>query len=189
MRAARALLSASLVAAALAHGASAPADSTGQREIDPAKSKAQFSITHVFVERVTGTVPVLSGTVTLPAGSAIPLGATAVLDATMLSTGDRDQTGSLRSADFFDVKRFPTWAFTSTKVTPHGAAAFGMDGTLTIHGVAQPEHLDVTLLGDAAHPLYHAVAHVDRHAFGMTVTRLDGAIGGTADVTLDIVLK
>jgi polyisoprenoid-binding protein YceI len=64
-----------------------------------------------------------------------------------------------------------------------------MDGVLTMHGVSQPEHLEVTVGGDAAHPSYHAVGHVDRHGFGMSVTRIDPAIGGTADVILDVVLK
>jgi polyisoprenoid-binding protein YceI len=176
-------------AAAMTHGSVSFADPAEQRSIDPVKSKAQFSITHVFVEHVTGTVPLVSGSLTIPPNSAIPASASAVLDASMLATGDRDQTDSLRSPDFFDVKQFPTWTFTSTKVTPHGTGAFGMDGTLTIHGVSRPEHLDVTVQGDAAHPLYHAIAHIDRHAFGMSVSRLDAAIGGTADVTLDITLK
>ncbi|MGP6159862.1 MAG: YceI family protein [Vulcanimicrobiaceae bacterium] len=182
-------LVAALVAAACLRGPVASADSSEQRPIDAAKSKAQFSITHVFVEHVTGTVPILSGSLTLAAGTLVPSSATAVLDATQLATGDRDQTDSLRSPVFFDVKRYPTWTYARTSVTPHGSAAFGMDGTLTIHGVTQPEHLDVTVQGDAVHPLYHAIGHIDRHAFGMSVPRLDAAIGGVADVTLDIALK
>ncbi|MFY9780028.1 MAG: YceI family protein [Candidatus Baltobacteraceae bacterium] len=170
--------------------APARADESGaQRAIDPAKSTVGFSISLLFVQHVTGTVPILSGKLTLDEDSPIPLSASAVLDATKLTTGDRDQTNALHSGDFFDVARFPTWTFRSTQVTPHGPAAFGMDGVLTIHGVSQPEHLDVTVGGDAAHPSYHAVGRVDRHAFGMSVTRIDPAIGGTADVILDIALK
>ena len=69
------------------------------------------------------------------------------------------------------------------------ATAFGVDGTLTIHGVTAPEHLDVTIRGDAAHRVYHAVGHIDRQAFHMAVTRLDPVIGKVVDVTLDIALK
>lgn len=164
------------------------ADATQTRTIDVAKSSAMFGVQHVFVERVTGTVPIISGSVTPAAPSSIPISVKAVLDATKIATGDRDQTSVLRGADFFDTKRFPTWTFTSTTVTPHGSTAFGLDGMLTIHGVAQPEHLDVTVSGDAEHPIYHATGHIDRHAFGMAVTRLDPAIGGTVDVTLSIAL-
>jgi polyisoprenoid-binding protein YceI len=64
-----------------------------------------------------------------------------------------------------------------------------MDGTLTVHGVSQPEHLDVTVRGDASHPFYHATGQIDRRAFGMKGTRLDLAIGSAADISLDVTLK
>lgn len=159
------------------------------RSIDCTRSKSTFSIAHVFVEHVGGTIPIAGGNVVLQPGSVIPLSATATLDAAKVDTGDSDRDGSLRSADFFDVQRFPQWTFASTRIVPRGATAFEMDGTLTVHGVTQPERLDVTVSGDAVHPAYHAVGHIDRRAFGMAVTRLDGAIGESADVALDIVLK
>ncbi len=95
----------------------------------------------------------------------------------------------MRSSDWFDTRRFPTWTFTSTKITPRGSAAFGMDGALTIHGVTQSEHLDVTIGGTPANPTYRATGEIDRHAFGMRVTILDPAIGNPVYVTLDVRLK
>ncbi len=156
--------------------------------IDVVKSKAAFTVQHIFVEHVTGTLPILSGSVLRAPGSVIPESATAVLDATKIASGEPDRDASLQGPDFFDTKRYPTWSFVSTRITPQGTG-FGMDGILTIHGVAQPEHLDVVVHGDAAHPAYHAVGHIDRHAFGMSVTRLDPTIGGTVDVSLDVVLR
>lgn len=182
----------SLAALALALLAAIPlpaiADGGGTRPIDAAESSAHFDVTHVFVEHVTGSVPIVSGSITLAPHATIPAAATAVLDATKLSTGDHDRDGELRSPDFFDVTRFGTWTFTSTSITAAGPGAFGMDGKLTIHGVTQPEHLDVTVRGDADHPVYHATGKIDRRAFGMAVTRLDPAIGQIVDVTLDVVL-
>lgn len=159
------------------------------RDIDVAKSSAHFSVPHIWVERVTGTVPILHGSVTLAAGSTIPQAVTAVLDATRISTGEPDRDHSLESPDFFDAAQFPHWTFVSTRIVAKGAAAFEMDGNLTIHGVTQPEVLDVTVTGTPAHPLYHAVGQIDRHAFGMARTRLDPTIGATADVTIDAALQ
>ncbi len=159
------------------------------RAIDAAKSNAQFSVAHIWVERVTGTVAILSGGVLLEAGSVIPQSVTAVLDATHIATGEPDRDRSLESPDFFDAAKFPWWTFTSTRIVPTGSAAFEMDGDLTIHGVTQPERLDVTVIGDWLHPEYRAKAQIDRHAFGMVRTRLDPTIGNAVDVTLDIVLK
>ena len=156
--------------------------------IDPAKSNVTFSVQHIFVERVNGSLPVLSGTIDLAEDSLVPSSVTAVLDATKLKTGDPDRDGVMQTPDWFDTKKFPTWTFTSTKIAP-APGGFTMDGVLTMHGVAQPEHLVVVASGDPAHPVYHATGHIDRHAFGMSTTRLDPVIGGTVDVTLDIRVK
>jgi polyisoprenoid-binding protein YceI len=160
-----------------------------QRTIDANKSTAQFSISHIWVERVTGRVPILSGSVTLDPGALIPTRVSAVLDATRLATGEPDRDRSLESPDFFDAKKFPTWTFVSTRIAPNSSHSFELDGDLTIHGVTRPERLTVTARGDAADPIYHATAQIDRHAFGMAVTRLDPTIGGIADITLDVVLS
>lgn len=159
---------------------------TPAREIDAASSTAEFSISHIWVENVTGRVPILRGAVVLAAGSTIPASVTAELDATRIATGEPDRDAALRSPDFFDTRRFPTWTFRSTRIVPQGAGAFEMFGDLTLHGVTQPERVDVTVSGDAANPIYRASAQIDRHAFGMAVTTLDPAIGGTAQVTLVI---
>ncbi|MGA9018926.1 MAG: YceI family protein [Candidatus Cybelea sp.] len=159
------------------------------RAIDAGKSRAQFSVAHIWVERVTGTVPILGGSVTLLPGSLIPQSASAVLDATGITTGEPDRDRSLESLDFFDAAKFPQWTFASTRIVPKGPASFEMDGDLTIHGVTQPERLDVTASGDPLHPEYRAKAQIDRHAFGMLRIRLDPTIGSTVDITLDIVLQ
>ena len=177
-----------LVLAAAAAAAPVLAD-TLDRQIDVTKSTAKFSVTHIWVEHVSGTLPIESGSVTLTPGSLIPQHATAVLDATKIYTDDPDRNASLMSPDFFDSKKYPTWTFESTSITPKGAGTFEMDGNLTIHGVTQPEKLTVTVTGDAGDPVYHATGEIDRHAFGMATTRLDPTIGGTADITLDVKLK
>ncbi len=170
-------------------GSIARADDDVVRTIDAAKSKAAFAVQHIYVTRVNGTLPIIGGSVTLPQNATLPVAVTAELDPSKVKSGDPDRDGALVSPDFFDVKAFPACTFTSTKIMPVSATAFGVDGTLTLHGVTAPEHLDVTIRGDATHPLYHAVGHMDRQAFHMSVTRLDPVIGKIVDITLDIVLK
>ena len=157
--------------------------------IDPAHSTATFSVQHVYVEHVTGTVPIADGTVTFDTTTLAPTKVTATLDATKLRTGDDDRDAALQATDWFDTKKYPTWSFTSTSVTPAGPSSCTIDGLLTMHGVTHPERLDVTIAGTREHPLYHAVAKIDRKVFGMSVTRLDPVIGDPVDVTLDVVLK
>jgi len=157
-------------------------------DIDVANSTARFSVAHVWVERVTGTVPIQSGTVTLEPGSTTPSSVRAVLDATKIVTDEPDRNAALESPDFFDAAAYPTWTFVSTKITPD-AHGFVMDGLLTMHGVTQPQELVVVASGDPEHPVYHATGQVNRHLFGMRRTRLDPVIGEMVDVTLDIRLK
>ena len=157
--------------------------------IDPVKSKAVFSVAHVFVERVSGTIPIAGGALVIAPDTLIPTSLSAELAAANVKSGDGDRDASLQSPDFFDVKEFPMWTFVSTKITPVNATSFGVDGTLTIRGTPQPQHLDVSVRGDALHPVYHAVGHVDRKAFHMPITRLDPVIGTSVDVTLDVVTK
>ena len=51
-----------------------------------------------------------------PAASSIEL----TIDAASISTGSPDRDGHLRSADFFDVEKYPTWTFRSTDVARDG---------------------------------------------------------------------
>ncbi len=185
----RHLIAVGLTWLAVAAGAARLDAATTERAIDVAASSARFSVQHVFVQRVTGSVPILSGSVTLNSGSLVPLAASAVLDATRIDTGEADQTAALRGPDFFDTQRFPTWTFHSTKVEPETPSTFSMDGMLTIHGVTQPEHLEVTIRGNGNRPEYVATAKIDRHAFGMKTVPLDPAIGTIVDVTLDVILR
>jgi polyisoprenoid-binding protein YceI len=166
-----------------------PAVLPAPRPIDTARSTAKFSVSHIWVERVTGTVPILSGSLTLVPNSMIPQSATAVLDATRITTGEPDRDHALESPDFFDTTKFPQWTFTSTKIVPKASNVFEMDGNLTLHGVTQPESLNVTVSGTPEHPSYHATAQIERRAFGMAVTRLDPTIGADVQITLNVTLK
>lgn len=153
--------------------------------IDPARSKAEFSVTHIFVEHVTGVIPIESGTIDVPDRSTIPTVVKATLDARGVKTDDPDRDIALRGAEFFDVARYPVWTYVSTQIRP-AARGFTMRGDLTVHGVTQPETLSVTVGGTPSRPVYHATGTIDRHAFGMARSRLDAAIGSSVDVTLEI---
>jgi len=159
------------------------------RAIDLAQSRAQFSVSHIWVEHVTGTIPIVDGSVTLAPGSLVPTGATASFDPAKVSTGEPDRDRSLASPDFFDAQKYPRWTFASTSVVSKGSDAFEMDGDLTIHGVTRPVRLNASVLGTPAHPEYRATGQIDRHQFGMAVTRLDPTIGTTVDLTIDVALK
>lgn len=64
-----------------------------------------------------------------------------------LSTGVPDLDEHLKSEDFFDVAKFPTATFVSTRVEKGmGMNQFKVTGNLTIRKITKPVTLDVTLL-------------------------------------------
>jgi polyisoprenoid-binding protein YceI len=152
-------------------------------KIDPAHSRASFSVSHVMVARVTGTVPIVAGTITLAPDGVTPVAVNAVLDPRRLSTGDPDRDGDLQGDGWFDSKKFSTWNFKSDAVTLGPNATLSIAGTITIHGVTRPVTLAVTVAPAMG---YHATAHLDRHQFGMKAGRMDSLIGSDVTIDLDI---
>jgi polyisoprenoid-binding protein YceI len=80
----------------------------------------------------------------------------------------------LKSPDFFNVEKFPTMTFKSTKIEKTGEKTGKITGDLTLLGVTKPVTLDVTFNNAAKHPMadeYHAgftaEGTIKRSAFGM----------------------
>ncbi len=163
-------------------------EATSDRAVDPGASTASFAVRHLYVQRVTGSVPIVRGTVTLPRASAIPIRIRAELDPRRIKSGDDDRDADLQGPDWFDSKRFPIWTFASTSIVAMGANAFDALGTLTVHGVAAPCTVHAEIVRGLPDPTYRATATIDRHAFGMTITRADALVGRELTLAFTIVL-
>ena len=91
-------------------------------------------------------------------------------------TSDHDQRdGHLRSADFFEIDRFPTMTFESTAVRPTGGEGFALDGTLTIKGISKPVTLQASFEGwgpgmqpDSTVAAFSAKTTIDREDWDLT---------------------
>jgi polyisoprenoid-binding protein YceI len=184
------ILACCLIAALQTAASAATREDTIQTYVvNTVRSHVDFSVTHVYVEHVNGSVPIIAATVLLPPGSLVPTSILATLDPKHIETHDPDRNGVLQGPEWFDTKRFPIWNFTSTKITAKAdGSGFIVEGTLTIHGATQPATLDATTI-PGRNPRVHAVGHVDRHAFGMRVTPMDGTIGGDVEFSMDIELR
>lgn len=115
---------------------SAPARAESLRfRIQPEASEITFRATSRLMN-AEGHFGRFSGDVVAdPAG---PNGAriNLTIDAASLETGIQMRDKHLRSADFFDIERFPTIAFQSVRVEAAGRRATVM-GRLTLHGVTR----------------------------------------------------
>lgn len=120
-------------------------------QIDKAHSEATFQVRHLLT-KVSGRFTDFTGTVRFDEAEPEHSSVVITIQAASIDTSQPDRDAHLRSADFFDVERFPTLTFTSTSVTRHGDAHFDVAGRLTIHGVTKEVRLPVTYLGIARDP-------------------------------------
>jgi polyisoprenoid-binding protein YceI len=111
--------------------------------IDSAHTHAQFKVRHLMVSNVKGDFDKVTGTVVLddanPAASSINV----TVDVASISTRDPQRDAHLKSADFFDVEKFPTITFVSKEVVKSGDDSYEVVGDLTIHGVTKTVDLNV----------------------------------------------
>ncbi|HEX4106084.1 MAG TPA: YceI family protein [Rhizomicrobium sp.] len=149
------------------------------------RSKILFTIGHFYVSSTDGRFSSFDGT--LRFDPAAPEYGTVIIHVApgSISTGIDARDEHLRTADFFDVARFPSATFESTSLTRNSDKKGKLTGTLSLHGVSRPISLDVTHLTpdpNADRQVFSATGTLKRSDFGMT--NYLGVIGD--DVTLTI---
>lgn len=70
---------------------------------------------------------------------------TFIIKVTSINTDNKDRDDHLRTADFFDVEKFPLITFKSSRIWGHGRK-FKMEGMLSIHGVEKKVTIPLELL-------------------------------------------
>jgi polyisoprenoid-binding protein YceI len=111
-------------------------------QIDPSHSTANFSIKHMMIAKVHGGFEKMSGTLTYDAANPSKSSVQVAIETGSINTRESQRDAHLRSPDFFDVEKYPTITFKSTRVEGSGGE-LKVVGDLTIHGVTQQVTLDV----------------------------------------------
>lgn len=114
-------------------------------EIDTSHSSATFSIRHLMVSNVKGEFGKLTGAINFDDKDITKSTVEASIDATSINTRDAKRDEHLRSPDFFDVAKFPTITFKSTKIAKAGKDKLKITGDLTMHGVTKSVVLDAVV--------------------------------------------
>jgi len=141
--------------------------------IDPSHSAIAFSVRHMVVSKTRGRFLKWSGQIRFdpdePAASSVEV----TIDPASLDTAEPQRDAHLRSADFFDVEKFPTASFRSTKVEGLAGDRYRITGNLTLHGVTKAVVLDATYEGSGKDPWggeragFVASTSIDRRDFGL----------------------
>jgi polyisoprenoid-binding protein YceI len=163
-------------------------------QVDKAHTQVSFSIRHLGVSFIKGTMSVADAELTLDEANPANSSLKGRMDMSTFTTHDANRDGHLKSADFFDVENHPYIEFATTKVAEKGNGKFEVSGQMTIKGLTGP----VTLEGEYAGPVNDPISgkrkvgftmrgEIDKNAFGVTWNvPMEGGFMLADKVTLDI---
>jgi len=165
-------------------------------KIDSAHSRAHFTVRHMMVSNVRGEFSKVTGTVSYDQANPAAIRIDASIDATTINTSEAKRDDHLRSADFFDVAKFPTITFKS-KSARQTADGLEVTGDLTMHGVTKEVVLNMETpsaeMKDArggSRRGSSATTKLNRKDFGLNWNRALEAggvtVGDQVSITIDI---
>ncbi len=168
----RTLLSALLLSAAI----TAPAMAAPQTfTFDKLHTQIQFSVEHMGFSHPMGKFLGFDGSFVFDETNPAAGSTSVTIDTNSLNMDDAKWDEHLKSADMFNVAKYPSMTFKSTKVELTGSKTAKMTGDLTLLGVTKPVTLDVTFNACGEHPMSHlytcgfdASGTLKRSDFGMT---------------------
>ena len=189
-------ISAAALAAALSFPAAA---ATSTWQIDPNHSAAQFAVRHMAISTVRGAFSKLSGSVQLDDKDITKSSVEVTIDAASVDTRVPDRDKDLRSERFFDVEKYPTLTFKSTKIEQTEPGKLKVTGDLTIHGVTKQAVLEVEgLTAPVKDPwgnqrtAANATTKINRQDFGVKWNaKMDSGgwvVGDDVAITIDVEL-
>ncbi len=120
--------------------------------IDPSHTYPSFEADHMGVSVWRGKFDKTSGTVTLD--RAAKTGTVDItIDTSSIDFGMTKMNDHAKSADMFNVEKFPTATFKSTSVKFNGDTPVAVDGQFTLLGVTKPLTLNINKFKCIQHPM------------------------------------
>jgi len=123
---------------------------------DKPHSQLGFTITHLGISDVSGTFNDFEAKVSSAKADFSDAIFELTANAASIDTRVEARNNHLKSADFFDVAKYPTITFKSSALKPNGKDRFILTGNLTIHGVTKPVNLDLVYRGITVNPMSKA---------------------------------
>ncbi len=115
--------------------------------IDTSHSGIEFSVRHLMISKVRGAFETWRGTIDFDSNEPEASKVSVQIEAGSIDTREPSRDAHLRSADFFDVEKYPSLTFESRKVERAGDNRYRVIGDLTLHGVTRSVVLDAEYLG------------------------------------------
>src|SRR6266567_4715346 len=125
--------------------AAIPGYIAGTWAIDPVHSEVSFTVRHMMVSKVRGRFDKFDATIVTgedPLASSV----TASVDLSSINTGQEQRDAHIRSADFFEVEKYPEMTFVSSGIK-EAEEGFVLEGDLTLKGVTKAVAFDLEVSG------------------------------------------
>ena len=178
-----------LISSALAVTTLASAAMPTQWQLDNSHTRVGFSVEHLGFSTTMGRFDKVDGTLNYDMKAPNKAQMNFVIDTSSINTAWEARDKHLRTADFFDVEKYPTMTFKSTQVNFINPIQAKVTGDFTLLGKTMPLTLNVTLKKIADSPMtkepvigFRATGNIDRAAYGMTTF----AQGITTNVPIQI---
>ncbi|MCL4845214.1 MAG: YceI family protein [Acidobacteria bacterium] len=173
----------------------AAATTTRTFSLDKSHSEVMFQVRHL-VTKVRGRFSDFGGTIDFDAVAPERSSVAFSVKTASIDTNEPKRDEHLRSADFFEVERFPAMTFASRRIEKTGDETFLVHGDLTMRDVTKTIALPVTFLGMARDPWgneklgFEAETTLNRKDFGLAwnaVLETGGfLVGDEVKVTLSL---
>ncbi|WPC35979.1 YceI family protein [Acinetobacter sp. YWS30-1] len=142
--------------------------------IDPSHTATVFSWNHFGFSTPSANFSDIQGTINVdnekPANSSVNVN----IPVASINTNVKALDDHIKTAEFFDVAKYPNITFKSTKVQALGKNKYKITGNLTVKDVTKPVVLDAVLNKQGEHPMakvpaigFNATTSFDRSAFGL----------------------
>jgi polyisoprenoid-binding protein YceI len=118
--------------------------------IDSAHSSIDFSVRHMGIFTVRGSLGTLTGSGTTVDG--VLTAATLSIDVAAISTNNAQRDGHLKSADFLNTDQYPTITFVGTTFDKKSDTSYTITGDMTIAGQTKPVTVDVEIVPPVKDP-------------------------------------
>lgn len=142
-------------------------------DIDGTRSRIQFAVRHLVLSKTRGRFSRWGGSVWVPDGDFTRATLDVVIDASSIDTGVVRRDDHLRSAEYFDVRRYPTITFRGQRVNARPEGRLQVVGALTMRDVTREVALETEPIGRIGPPgvdrgRFSAAAVIDRRDYGFT---------------------
>ena len=162
---------------------------------DKAHSKIQFDVAHMVISEVSGQFQEYEGTVVTTKEDFSDAKIDFSITVKSIDTDNEDRDNHLRSADFFDVEKYPKITFSSKEIKKVGEHQYQLIGNLTLHGVTKEVILDAKYGGTIKDPYGNVKAGfkitgvIDRTDFGLKYNSVMDAGGMMIGEEVTIICK